>query len=88
MKKAKTERITKRTLKVLQENRLRRHEASLSAKEFVSDLLYDCVEAACAIAEASKRMKNREVVVKVESEVSKENLIPKESRKRKLKIST
>ena len=45
MRKARKERLSKRSLKILAENRSDRYERSSSIKEFVADLLDDCVEA-------------------------------------------
>ena len=54
LKKAKALRVTKRTLKVLEQGRIQRYEESLSIREIVSEALSDCVEAIVAAEEECK----------------------------------
>ena len=45
--KAMENRLNKRDLKILSQERVMRYEQSLSVEEFVRGILADCVEAAC-----------------------------------------
>ena len=55
LKKVQRERINARALKVLNLDRVRRYEESLSIKYFISDLLKDCVDAVCSVSAEHKR---------------------------------
>ena len=45
MRKAKSERVTKRTLKLHADERVKRYEEVMSVEHIVKDLLSDCVDA-------------------------------------------
>ena len=81
VKKAKASRVTKSTLKVLEQERIKRYQESLSVREIVSEVLSDCVEAISAAAEASRR--EGKVLERPEAKVVTEEISQSELRKKR-----
>ena len=78
LKKARTARMYKQTLRIISENRVRRYQESLSTIDIVSEVLSDTVDAVCADHSAPKpRMSDYLVSVKSEEKKSE---IPEETR--------
>ena len=89
-KKAEAKRVTKRTLKVLEQNRIKQYEESLSSADIISDFMTDCVEAVCAhvdeqTGERIELKKGEEVIIKQEvpEEIRKKIVQRDQRRKRK-----
>ena len=81
VQKAKATRVTKRTLKVLKQDRIKRYEKSLSVREIVSEVLSDCVNAICAAVEAARRKRNS--LGRVDAKVVTEEISQSELRKKR-----
>lgn len=82
LKKVQRERINARALKVLNRDRVRRYEESLSIEEFISDLLKDCVDAACSVAAEPKRTPLKLVNLKPEEKPKVESKVTRKRRNR------
>jgi len=81
VQKAKATRVTKRTLKVLEQDRIKRYEKSLSVREIVSEVLSDFVNAICAAAEAPRRKGNS--LERVDAKVVTKEISQSELRKKR-----
>ena len=82
LKKVQRERINARALKVLNRDRVRRYEESLSIEEFISDLSKDCVDAACSVAAEPKRTPLKLVNLKPEEKPKVESKVTRKRRNR------
>ena len=67
MKKAKAARVTKRSLRLQAEERVKRYEEAMSVEHVVSGLLSDCVEAVCEMLIEKGRRQYPKVKKKEES---------------------
>ena len=57
-KEAEKERVRNRSLKILEEDRIKRYEDSLSIEHIVKGILSDCVEAVVEMLKAPRRIQN------------------------------